>query len=236
MTAGNYDKPTNAIRPVPPPRGMTAADYDRARRLLSRRDPVLKAIIEAYGPCGLANGQRDHGLQAVIESIVWQQLSGKAAATIFRRFLASFPSGGFPTADQILAVTPESLRQAGLSFPKVAYIRDVCQRVVSGALDFDRLETMTDQEVIDTLTQIKGIGRWSAEMFLMFRLHRPDVLPVGDLGIVKAIQRAYRLRKPPTPKKMLKLGERWQPYRSVASWYLWASLENTPLQKQTREV
>ena len=215
-------------------RSMTPADYTRARRLLSRRDPVLGAIIAQHGRCGLTDGQRDQGLQAVIESIVWQQLSGKAAATIFGRFLAVFPGGRFPTADDILSRPPETLRQVGLSSQKVAYVRDVCQRVVSGTLDLDRLDAMSDDQVIETLTQIKGIGRWSAEMFLMFRLHRPDVLPVGDLGIVKAIQRAYRLRKPPTVQKMLTLGRRWQPYRSVASWYLWASLEKTPLRKGKR--
>jgi DNA-3-methyladenine glycosylase II len=107
-------------------------------------------------------------------------------------------------------------------------VRDVCERVSGGKLDLDRLESMGDDEVIATLTQVKGIGRWTAEMFLMFRLHRPDVLPVGDLGIVKAIQRLYRLRKPPSPDKMLLIGRRWQPYRSVASWYLWASLEMEP--------
>lgn len=247
-------------------RSMSPADYARARRLLRRRDPVLGAIIAQRGACGLASGQREHGLQAIIESIVWQQLSGKAAATIFGRFLALFPAGppsplapaasakvpvsrdvakrsranpdevrrsevwGFPTAGEILALSPEALRQVGLSGQKVTYVRDVCQRVLSGTLDLDRLDTLTDGEVIETLTEVKGIGRWSAEMFLMFRLHRPDVLPVGDLGIVKAIQRAYRLRKPPTIRKMLTLGQRWQPYRSVASWYLWASLEKTPLQ------
>jgi len=121
-------------------------------------------------------------------------------------------------------VPPATLRSVGLSTQKASYVRDVCERSVAGLVDFDRLEGLSDDAVIETLTQIRGIGRWSAEMFLMFRLHRPDVLPVGDLGIVKAIQRAYRLRKPPTAGKMLEIGRRWQPYRSVASWYLWASL------------
>ena len=238
-----------------PVRSMTPDDYVRARRLLRRRDPVIGAIIAQHGACGLADGQREHGLQALIESIVWQQLSGKAAATIFGRFLALFPPGPpsptatsrpdearksgvgrFPTADEILAVSPEVLRQVGLSGQKVVYVRDVCQRVLSATLDLDRLDTLPDSEVIETLTQVKGIGRWSAEMFLMFRLHRPDVLPVSDLGIVKAIQRAYQLRKPPTIRKMLTLGRRWQPYRSVASWYLWASLEKTPLQEAPAAV
>ena len=207
-----------------PRRAMTGADYRHARRHLMQRDPILGAIIAAHGRCGLADGVYDHGLQAMIESIVWQQLSGKAAAAIFGRFVALFPPGRFPTADEILAVPPAALRAAGLSQQKASYIRDVCQRVASGQLDLDGLVAMGDEEVIVRLTQVRGIGRWSAEMFLMFRLQRPDVLPVGDLGIVKAIQRAYRLRKPPTAARMLTIGRAWQPYRSVASWYLWASL------------
>jgi DNA-3-methyladenine glycosylase II len=207
---------------------MTPDDYARARRLLMRRDPRLRAVIAQHGRCGLADGQRDHGLQAMIESIVWQQLSGKAAATIYGRFLALFPTGRYPTPQEILAVPLPTLRQVGLSTQKSAYIRDVCERVSVGTLDLDRLESMGDEEVIASLTQVKGIGRWTAEMFLMFRLHRPDVLPVGDLGIVKAIQRLYGLRKPPSADKMLAIGRRWQPYRSVASWYLWASLEMDP--------
>ena len=178
-------------------RSMTPADYTRARRLLMRRDAVLGAVIARHGRCGLADGQRDHGLQAMIESIVWQQLSGKAAATIYSRFLALFPPGGYPTPEEILAVPQPRLRQVGLSAQKSAYVRDVCERVAGGRLDLDRLDSMSDEDVIATLTQVKGIGRWTAEMFLMFRLHRPDVLPVGDLGIVKAIQRLYGLRKPP---------------------------------------
>ena len=209
-------------------RSMTPDDYTRARRLLMRRDPRLRAVIAQHGRCGLPDGQRDHGLQAMIESIVWQQLSGKAAATIYGRFLALFPTGRYPTPQEILAVPLPTLRQVGLSTQKSAYIRDVCERVSGGTLDLDQLESMGDEEVIAALTQVKGIGRWTAEMFLMFRLHRPDVLPVGDLGIVKAIQRLYGLRKPPSADKMHAIGRRWQPYRSVASWYLWASLEMDP--------
>jgi DNA-3-methyladenine glycosylase II len=209
-------------------RSMTPSDYARARRLLMRRDAALGAVIARHGPCGLADGQRDHGLQAMIESIVWQQLSGKAAATIYARFLALFPAGRYPTPEEILAVPVTALRQVGLSSQKSAYVRDVCERVSGGRLDLDRLESMGDDEVIATLTEVKGIGRWTAEMFLMFRLHRPDVLPVGDLGIVKAIQRLYGLRKPPSVDKMHAIGRRWHPYRSVAAWYLWASLEMEP--------
>jgi len=116
----------------------------------------------------------------------------------------------------------------GLSGQKLGYLRDLCRRVDDGSLRLDALDALGDEEVIEALTAVKGIGRWTAEMFLMFRLYRPDVLPVGDLGIVKAIQRAYRLRGTPTPARMLQIGERWRPYRSVACWYLWASLDNVP--------
>ena len=123
------------------------------------------------------------------------------------------------------------LRAVGLSGQKVRYLRDLCRRVEAGSLPLAALSLMADEEVIAALTQVKGIGRWTAEMFLMFRLQRPDVLPVDDLGIVKAVQRAYRLRNTPTAKRLIRLGESWRPYRSVACWYLWASLDNTPLKE-----
>ncbi len=117
----------------------------------------------------------------------------------------------------------------GFSGQKVGYLRDLCSRIADGRLQLDEMEALEDELVIERLTSVKGFGRWTAEMFLMFRLHRPDVLPVGDLGIVNAIQRLYGLRKRPDPKKILKLGEAWRPYRSVASWYLWQTLKNEPL-------
>jgi DNA-3-methyladenine glycosylase II len=210
-------------------RSMTAAEHARARRLLMRRDPVLASLIRQHGPCGLANDQREDPFRAIVEAIVWQQLSTKAASAIFARFLALFPESRFPTPAQLMAVPDERLRAAGFSRPKIGYLRDLCTKVLDGTVPLDRLPAMSDEEVIEALTRIKGIGRWSAEMFLMFRLHRPDVLPVDDLGIVRAIQKAYRLRKPPRPERIRTIGEAWRPYRSVASWYLWASLENAPL-------
>jgi DNA-3-methyladenine glycosylase II len=128
-----------------------------------------------------------------------------------------------------VAVPLDRLRSVGLSGAKAAFIQDLARRVVDGSLRLDALDAMSDAEVVTALTTVKGIGRWTAEMFLMFRLHRPDVLPLGDLGIVRAIQKAYRLRKPPTPERMVRIGESWRPYRSVACWYLWASLDNKPL-------
>ena len=203
---------------------MTPAEYDRARRLLMRRDRVLGGAIKRIGPCGMASRQRSDHLNALVGAIVSQQLSTKAAATIFRRFLALFPEGDALSADAIARLDDAPLRGAGLSGQKVSYVRDLCGRIADGRLNLDELETLDDELVIERLTAVKGFGRWTAEMFLMFRLHRPDVLPAGDLGIVNAIQRLYRLRKRPDPKRILKMGEAWKPYRSVASWYLWQSL------------
>ena len=208
---------------------MTKGDHERARHLLMRRDPVLGALIRQHGPCGLSDDQRDDPFRAMVEAIVWQQLSTKAAATIFARFLALFPDGAFPTPRMLAEVSDAQLRAAGFSRQKISYLRDLSAKVLAGELPLDRLAELDDDAVIAVLTKVKGIGRWSAEMFLMFRLHRPDVLPVDDLGIVKAIQKAYRLRKPPTADRIRKMGEAWRPYRSVASWYLWASADKEPI-------
>ena len=206
---------------------MTPADYAKARRSLMRRDPVMRELIRRHGACGLADNQHTDPYKALVHSIMSQQLSTKAAATIARRFDDLF-GGTFPTPRQVLAMPDEKLRSVGLSGMKVSFIRDLARRIDEGSLRLDALDAMSDQEVIDALTEVKGIGRWTAEMFLMFRLHRPDVLPVGDLGIVNAIKKQYRLRKTPTPERLMRLGESWRPYRSIACWYLWASLDNKP--------
>jgi DNA-3-methyladenine glycosylase II len=209
----------------PQAESLTEEGYAQARRYLMRRDPVLGAAIKAIGACGMAGHQRKDHLSALANSIVSQQLSTKAAATIFGRFLALFPDGHIPDAAAIGAHSDTALRGVGLSGQKVSYMRDLSARIVDGRLDLDELETLPDEDVIARLVAVKGFGRWTAEMFLMFRLHRPDVLPVGDLGIVNAVQRLYRLRKKPDAKRVLKIGEAWKPYRSVASWYLWQSLK-----------
>jgi DNA-3-methyladenine glycosylase II len=207
---------------------MTPADYARARRLLMRRDPVLGAAIKRIGPCGMADRQRHDHLTALVGAIVSQQLSTKAAATIFGRFIALVPAGEPLSAAHINALSDAALRGAGLSGQKVGYLRDLCARILDGRLQLDELETLPDEAVVERLVAVKGFGRWTAEMFLMFRLHRPDVLPVGDLGIVNAVQRLYRLRKSPAPKRLLQIGEAWRPYRSVACWYLWQTLREPP--------
>jgi DNA-3-methyladenine glycosylase II len=201
-------------------------DHARVRRLLARRDPRLAAVIKR---CKSPDSPRriEH-FTALVRVIAGQQLSTKAAQTIFNRVAACFPDG-VPTPSGFAAITDEQLRAAGLSRQKIAYMRDLVVKVGDDTLRLADLEQLPDEEVIREITQVKGLGRWSAEMFLMFRLNRPDVLPVGDLGIVKAMQRCYGLRKPPTPERMLSIGEAWRPYRSVACWYLWRSLENEPL-------
>lgn len=207
---------------------MSAEDYAVASRTLMRRDSVLRAVIRKHGPCplGLVTPERADPFLFIIRAITSQQLSTKAAATIFGRFRNLFDGGLNPAA--VIEVTDERLRAVGLSTQKVRYVRDLCEKVSCGALDLEALTRMGDEHVIDAITQVKGLGRWSAEMILIFHLRRPDVLPVDDLGIAKAIQRLYRMRKMPKASRMLKLGEQWRPYRSVASWYLWRSLENEP--------
>jgi len=210
---------------------MNPEDYARARRLLMRRDPVLGAAIKRIGPCGMAARQRTDHMTALVGSIVSQQLSTKAAATIFGRLAALLPADGVMTAASLGELDDASLRAVGLSGQKVGYLRDLCARIGDGRLLLEELPALPDEVVIERLTSVKGFGRWTAQMFLMFRLHRPDVLPVGDLGIVNAVHRLYGLRKKPDPRRLEKIGEAWKPYRSVACWYLWQTLKNEPLSK-----
>jgi DNA-3-methyladenine glycosylase II len=192
---------------------------------LRRADPVLGGIIERVGPCRLEPRRAGTHYEALVRSIVFQQLSGKAARTIHDRFRALYP-GRRPRAELVLDTDDASLRGAGLSRQKISYLRDLSARVASGSLPLAHLGRLPDDAIIEHLVQVKGIGRWTVQMFLMFRLGRPDVLPELDLGVQNAIQRAYGLSRRPTPKDVLRIGEPWRPHASVASWYLWRSLEN----------
>lgn len=196
----------------------------RARAHLRRVDPVIARVMESVGP--YRPGDRTGGTHflALIRAIVFQQLSGKAAATILHRFLALFPDGE-PTPEGILALSDAQLRAVGLSRQKSGYLRDLATRVQTGALPLDHVDTLPDLELIAHLVQVKGIGKWTAQMFLMFKLGRHDVLPDLDLGIQNAIKRAYRKRQV-TPKDVLRIGAKWSPYSSIACWYLWRSLDN----------
>jgi 3-methyladenine DNA glycosylase/8-oxoguanine DNA glycosylase len=163
-----------------------------------------------------------------MRALVSQQLSVKAAATIFSRVLALFPGDeACPRPEAILQVSVETLRGAGLSRQKASYLHDLSARVVAGTLRLDELDDLSDDQVMTTLTAVKGVGRWTAEMILIFQLGRPDVLPVDDVGVLRSIQSVYRLRRRPSEEQVLRMGERWRPYRSIASWYLWAALDNT---------
>lgn len=201
------------------------ANYRAAVRHLKKVDPVLAAVIERVGPCRLDLRTAGSHFQALTRSIVYQQLSGKAAGTILARFNALYPQGE-PTPDAVLATSDDALRAAGLSRQKIGYMRDLATKVSSGELPLDRVEHMTDDDLIAHLVQVKGIGRWTAQMFLMFRLGRPNVLPELDLGIQNAIKRAYRMRTRPTPKRVRRVGSKWAPHSSIACWYLWRSLDN----------
>jgi DNA-3-methyladenine glycosylase II len=205
---------------------MTPEEFAKARRTLMRRDPVLAAIIKKHRKRPPFDGPMLDPFPALVRTITAQQISTKAAATIHGRLVAAMPGGVSPPA--LLALTDDQFRAAGLSRQKIGYLRDLAAKVQSGDLPVASLHELEDEAVIEAIVKVKGLGRWSAEMFLMFRLLRPDVLPVGDLGIVTAIQRLYRLRKKPKAARIIKIGDAWRPYRTVACWYLWRSLENTP--------
>jgi DNA-3-methyladenine glycosylase II len=188
---------------------------------LKQNDAILAAIIERVGPPKLA--YREPSFEALARAIVNQQLSTKAARTIYGRLVEA--AGGTITPEAIQSLSVGEMRRAGLSKQKTGYIRDLAEHVLSGKVDFAQLHAMGDEEVIVALTDIKGIGEWTAHMFLLFALRRPNVLPVGDLGVRIAIQRLYRKRKLPAAKEIHKLAQGWHPYCSFAAWYLWRSLE-----------
>ena len=197
---------------------------------LRRSDAVMARIVDEQGP--LDEEQRRRGRPreaygALVRSIVGQQLSTKAARSIYERLTALF-GGRTPTPAELLAADPEEVRSVGLSRPKVAYLRSLAEHVESGELELDRLSKLPDDEVSAQLTAVKGIGQWTADMFLIFHLGRPDVLPVGDLGIRRAVELAYGLKEIPDAAKLLEIGEPWRPHRSLASLYLWRSLDNEP--------
>jgi DNA-3-methyladenine glycosylase II len=188
---------------------------------LKKSDPVLAVIIESVGTCRMEFGPPE--FHSLAEAIVYQQLNGKAAVTIFKRFAAL--AGDPVTPPGILQLTDAQLRSVGLSKQKSSYLKDMAQRAVGGELDFSRLPEMSDEDVIKHLTQVKGVGVWTAHMFLMFTLRRPNILPTGDFGIQAAMMKHYKKRKMPKPAQMEKIAKVWEPYRSVACWYLWRSLD-----------
>lgn len=200
-------------------------DYSLAITALKQSDPILASLIEQVGECNLYQVQQNGDLLfSLSRSIIYQQLSTKAATAIHRRFLQLYPDKP-PTAWDILNTPDEVLRSQGISRPKVLYLKNLAQKILDGLPSLAELETMDDESIIATLTQVKGIGRWTVQMLLIFRLHRLNVLPVDDLGIRAGIRRVYNLNELPDKKTVERLGKQWQPYCTIASWYLWRSLE-----------
>ncbi len=219
-------------------------DHTSACEHLTRVDRQLAKIIARSGPCHLQQETTQSIFEALLESIIYQQLNGKVAATITARVKALFPENtkrirtrrglvdGFPTPEQILAASEEHLRSAGLSRAKMLAIRDLAAKALDGTVPtVKQAHKMSDEELIERLDSVRGIGRWTVEMLLMFRLGRPDVLPVGDYGVRKGFARMRKLAELPKPKELMAYGERWKPYRSVASWYMWraAEMKDLPL-------
>jgi DNA-3-methyladenine glycosylase II len=220
------------------PRRPSAATLNWGGRLaapegmehLRRADPVMRELVDRLGPLddeGRRRGRPADAYGALLRSIVGQQLSTKAARSIFGRLTELF-GGRTPTPQELLDADPEAVRSVGLSRPKVAYLRDLAQHVLDGSLELDRLDELSDEEISAELTAVKGLGQWTADMFLIFHLGRPDVLPVGDLGVRRAARDAYGLPEYPLPPELERLAEPWRPWRSLASLYLWRSLDATP--------
>jgi len=208
----------------PAPR-LDGAALRRATRSLSARDPVLAEVIAGVGRCRLGVRRGGSSFAYLARAILSQQISVAAARSIAGRMRERFGTPLRP--EDILGATDDELRGLGLSRQKAAYLRDLAERTRDG-LPLGRLARMPDQRVIETLTVVKGVGVWTAEMYLMFRLGRPDVFPVDDLGIRNAMKRAYRMRGVPKPDRMRRIAGRWRPWRTVACWYLWQSLDATP--------
>jgi DNA-3-methyladenine glycosylase II len=212
---------------------MSGPDHSEAVRHLRSADPVMRAVIERVGPCKLrwstdrGGPARDH-YGALLRAIVGQQLSVSAARSILSRLTARY-GGHTPTPAQLLDDDPEAMRAAvGLSRSKVTFLRDLAERTGTGSLVLEELDALPDEQVAAKLLEVRGIGQWTVDMFLLFHLGRPDVLPVGDLGLRRAAMLRYGLRKLPQPKRLTALARPWRPWRSVATWYLWASLRVIP--------
>jgi DNA-3-methyladenine glycosylase II len=194
----------------------------KAIRHLQAADPVMGGIIERVGAYRIQF--REPGFETLVKSIVYQQLSGRVAQVIFGRLTGAVPDG-LLTPENVLALRPAKMRALGLSKQKTAYIRDLARHTRAGTVDFEALMGLADAEVIERLTLVKGVGVWTAHMFLIFALRRTNVLPSGDLGIRAAVRKAYALEELPKPAEVEELGQRWHPYCTVAAWYLWRSLE-----------
>lgn len=195
---------------------------------LSKADPVMRKLIRRVGPCTLAPRRREPLYQTLVRAIAHQQLNGRAANAILGRFIARFPGKRFPDPDDIRLASVRSLRAAGFSRAKIRAIKHIAEEAVAGVVPSRRAAArLSDEELVERLTALHGVGRWTVEMLLIFTLGRPDVLPVDDFGLREGFRIAYRSRVRPTPRKLRAFGERWRPYRTTAAWYLWRAAERT---------
>jgi DNA-3-methyladenine glycosylase II len=209
-----------------PPVKLSKSELKIAVQSLSKADKRLANLIESVGPCRLQLAHMHSPFDSLVESIIYQQLSGKAAATIHGRLQALFPKSKYPTPEDILDAPDTLLRSAGVSTAKTRALKDLAEKAKMGVVpELVKMSTLGDQTLIEQLTQIRGVGQWTVEMLLIFRLGRLDVLPSTDYGVRKGFSLTYKRKQLPTPGELLKFGERWRPYRSIASWYLWRATE-----------
>ncbi|MFO0775153.1 MAG: DNA-3-methyladenine glycosylase 2 family protein [Nitrospiraceae bacterium] len=201
-------------------------DHTAATAHLARIDPVMRRLIREIGPCGLVPEARRSPFESLARAIAHQQLHGKAAESILRRFMALFPGRRFPRPDDLAVLDDEAIRSTGFSRAKLAALRDLAAKTLDGTVPTARaIRTLDDEAIVQRLVAVRGIGRWTVEMLLMFHLGRPDVLPVGDFGVRNGFRIAYRKRTMPTPTHVRRYAERWRPHRTVASWYLWRAAD-----------
>jgi DNA-3-methyladenine glycosylase II len=197
-----------------------------AHKHLSSRDPVMRLLIREHGRCALVPETRRHPFQSLVQAVAHQQLNGTAANTILARFKKLFPGRKFPRPEDLTGVTDKEIRACGFSFAKIKSIRDIAEKTLSGVVPSPREMTkLSDDEIVERLTQVRGVGRWTVEMLLIFQLGRHDVLPAHDFGVRTGFGHAYKKRGLPTPKQILAYGEIWRPYRTTASWYLWRAAD-----------
>jgi DNA-3-methyladenine glycosylase II len=198
----------------------------KAHKHLSERDPVLKLLIREHGQCALVPETRRSPFQSLVQAVAHQQLNGTAANTILLRFKNLFPGKKFPRAADLVKVTDEQIRACGFSFAKIRAIRDIAEKTLSGLIPTSReIVKLSDDEIVERLTQVRGVGRWTVEMLLIFQLGRQDVLPAADFGVRSGFRNAYKKRKMPTIKQLLAFGEKWKPHRTTAAWFLWRAAD-----------
>ena len=197
-----------------------------AHKYLSKHDPVMRRLIREHGKCDLTPEKRRSPFQSLVQAVAHQQLNGTAANTILTRFKKLFPGRKFPRPEDLARVTDKQIRACGFSFAKIKSIRDIAAKALDGTIPSSRqIVKLPDEEIIARLTEVRGVGRWTVEMLLIFQLGRPDVLPVGDFGMRSGFRVAYKKRGMPEPKDLLKYGERWRPHATTAAWYLWCAAD-----------